>query len=77
MKILAFDLAWDGYTGWVYWEDEKLDPILRYGEFQPRVTSSKLKGSQRQMELCHALYELSKLTIEAFQVRDNFIASET
>lgn len=51
MTILAFDLAYNGPTGWTVWSPRLDDPVLAYGDFQPDSPSSKLTGGQRDMTI--------------------------
>lgn len=69
MRLLSFDLVWDGLTGWVLWDDDQSDPIVSYGEFKPKAPS-KLKGIERQQALCASLYYEIGLVVDTVNKRD-------
>lgn len=66
MKILAFDLVWDGLTGWVYWDTDLDDPVIAYGEFKPKA-NYKLTGVAHQQALCLSLQDNIWVVMDAFK----------
>lgn len=73
MRILAFDLSFNGPTGWVLWDNELDDPIVTYGEFQAKA-SNRLENHVRDLRL---LVQISKEILElSFAFYFDFIAYE-
>lgn len=75
MKLLAYDLVWDGYTGWVYYNDDLDDPFVRYGEFKPKA-HHKATGVLRQQQLCQSLYGLVREVTDAFKEKGLIVVFE-
>jgi len=63
MRLLALDLALDGYTGWTVWDSELDNPVVEYGQLRPSVPSN-LKGQVKVQHLVSNLYcKLSELLL--------------
>lgn len=60
MKLLAFDLSYTGPSGWVLWDTQADDPVVDYGEIEPKVNGSGDKEVQVIFDLNRQINGLLK-----------------
>lgn len=61
-RILAFDLAYSGDTGWVVWDDEKDYPVIASGTIKPKGKTDYKKVRSLYMILSDMIYQWRNTT---------------
>lgn len=61
-KLLSFDLAYSGDTGWVVWDDEKEYPVVASGAIKPKGKTDYKKVRSLYMILFDMIYQWRNTT---------------
>lgn len=61
-RILSFDLAYSGDTGWVVWDDEKDYPVIASGTIKPKGKTDYKKVRSLYMILSDMIYQWRNTT---------------